>query len=185
MNFKTEPAHRNFYKLSFLNNLLLRGVVLLYRNKKAQSSVEYLFVVALSLLLVVPASFLFFNYSKSSEDTVVASQIERAGNEVLLKAEEVYSIGNGSWITVEFKLPRKIAPNNPATIFNNDELVFNYSTQTGYAEAVFFTDLNLTTDEDVSDGDDCASSCPLELKSGINKIQVISKGDYILIKRIG
>ncbi len=114
----------------------------------------------------------------------MAAQISRAGNMLLTKARDVYSIGNGSWITVEFKLPRKIAPNKTAVIYNNNELVFNYSTQEGYSEAVFFSNINITNDEDFSDGDSCASSCDLGFKAGINQVQIISKGDYILLRRL-
>ena len=47
------------------------------RASRGQSAVEYLFIVVLALSLILPASFLFFDFSKSSEDAIIGSQFKK------------------------------------------------------------------------------------------------------------
>ncbi len=142
---------------------------------RGQSSVEYLFVVALSLMLIIPASMLFFSYSKSSEDSVVAAQVNRVGNEVMVKVEEMYVFGKNSWITLKATLPDSF---ENATIYGSgstSELVISYYTQTGLTDAVFFSDILLT------DGVGCTNNCVLPLNPGVNNIRITSRGENVSI----
>jgi len=144
--------------------------------KRGQSSVEYLFVVALSLMLIVPASFLFLGYSSSQEDTIVSAQINRIGNEILTKSEEMYVIGNNSWMTLELTLPSNF---QNATIYGEKELVIDYFVRTGYTQAVFFSDVNITNGTHRC----IANPCSVRLTPGINNVRILSRGDYISLFR--
>jgi hypothetical protein len=151
------------------------------RDRRAQSAVEYLFIVVLSLTLILPASFLFFDFSKSSEDSIVGSQFNKVGNEIVTSAEEVYVIGETSRITLEFVLPDVI---DNVTIFGERELVIDYYTQVGLSQAVFFTDVNITNGTHRCTGlSGNPSSCTLYLTPGQNFVRVTSKGDYVSIER--
>jgi len=143
---------------------------------RGQSSVEYLFVVALSLMLVIPASFLFLGYSSSQEDTISAAQINRIGNEVLTKSEEMYVIGNNSWMTMEIILPDNF---KKARIYGERELVIDYYIKSGYTQAVFFSDVDITNGTHR-----CVSNpCDVQMFAGINMIRVTSRGDHVFIER--
>jgi len=144
------------------------------RSQKSQSSVEYLMIVGLSLLFILPASYLFYNYAKNSEDSVMASQISRAGNSIIRGAEEVYIIGNNSWITLELYIPDGF---HLARLDNGQELIFEYYTQQGLSEAVFFSDIRL-----VNEDGDC-DTCDLPFTTGTNNVRITSRGGYVSITR--
>ena len=47
---------------------------------EAFASVEYIMIVAVSLLMVIPATILFMNYTSDSKASVVSSQVFKIGN---------------------------------------------------------------------------------------------------------
>lgn len=145
-------------------------------RRRAQASVEYLFVVALALLLIIPATYLFFDFSKDSEDSVVAAQINRLGLQITTKAEEIYVLGNNSRVTLELSVPDAIAS---AIIYDERELVMSYYTQSGTSQAVFFTDFNMTNGTHR-----CVSNpCNVSLPPGLVRLRVISRGDHVWVAR--
>ena len=147
------------------------------RHQRAQSSMEYLFVVVLSLTLILPASFLFFDFSKNSEDSVVNAQVNRVGQEIIAKAEQVYVIGNNSRVTLDLAMPDTLVS---AMIYDEQELVLSYYTQSGLMQAVFFSDLPL-----MNGTNRCyaGTPCTLDFTPGSNKVRVLSKGDVISVSR--
>jgi len=149
--------------------------------RRAQSAVEYLFIVVLSLTLILPASFLFFDFSKTSEDAIIGSQFNKVGNEILTSAEEVYVIGNTSRVTLDLTLPDVI---DAVTIYGEQELVIDYYTQVGLSQAVFFSDVNVTNGTHRCTGLGLnPSSCTLYLTPGENYVRITSRGDYVSIER--
>jgi uncharacterized protein (UPF0333 family) len=137
--------------------------------KKGQSSAEYIFVVSLALILIVPATFLFMNYSTKSTDTIASSEINRMGNQILNKVKEMYVVGENSWATLEMNLPENV---HSIEIIDNEELVINYTMSSGYSEAVFFTDINITNET------------PLVISPGYNNFRIESKGTYVVITTV-
>ncbi len=131
---------------------------------KAQSSTEFLIIVAISMALLVPASIIFINYVQSSTSQVSANQINVLGTEIMNKAEEMYLVGENSWTTIEISFPSVFAN---ASVNSNSDLVFNYETQSGVSQLVYFSQRF-----NISDGGDCATSCDLNLTPGINRIRI-------------
>ena len=168
----------NIYKRCLLSKRLVKEVSYSYmRSRRGQSSVEYLFIVALALTLILPASFLFFDFSKSSEDAVVSAQINRAGNEIVSKAEEVYVIGNNSRVTVELTMPDGI---ESVVIYAESELVVSYYTAGGVSQAVFFTDIPIMNGTDGA----CVVQCPVNMVPGTNMVRITSLGDEVAVTRV-
>lgn len=163
-----------FINLALLEVVEEKEVVFMFW-RKAQSSVEYMFIVVLALTLILPASFLFFDFSKSSEDAVIGSQINRVGNEILATTEQVYVIGNGSRVTLELVLPETL---ESVVIYDEVELVISYHTQTGLSQAVFFSGLNITNATHR-----CTPTCNVSLAPGMNNLRVSSRGDYVSLER--
>jgi hypothetical protein len=143
---------------------------------RAQSSIEYLFIVVLALTLILPASYLFFDFSKNSEDAVVSAQINNFGNKVIASAEQVYVIGNNSRVTLELVLPDSLAS---AMIYDEKELVISYYTQSGLSQAVFFSDLNITNGTHRC----YPVACSLQIFPGLNNVRVLSRGDYVSVSQ--
>jgi len=108
--------------------------------KKGQVSVEYLFILTMALAIIIPGSVLFYNYSKESNEQLVASQINRIGKNIISSAEQMYTIGKDSWVTIEVNFPEST---RDAYIVDDSELVITYQTTRGLTEAVFFTDITI------------------------------------------
>ena len=151
-----------------------------YFNLKGQSSVEYLSVIAIALMVLIPGSYLFLNYSKSTTEQVSANQLNLAGNEIINEAEKMYVLGKNSWVTLEISLPGMFLD---AGIFEGEELFFNYSTSVGDSTTVFFPmGFNISN----STSSPCAPStlCSLDLTPGINRVRIQSQGDFVSIRKI-
>ena len=58
-------------------------------KSNGQSSLEYLLVVALTFAIIVPATYLFYNYSKEPNEQIIDSQITSIGRSIVDTAESI------------------------------------------------------------------------------------------------
>lgn len=147
---------------------------------RAQSSLEYLLVVALTFAIIVPMSYLFYNYSKESGEEITDAQITRLGRSIIDSAETIFYSGQGSKTVLELNVPDKIVS---ALIIDGRELVFNLTTDFGTSEIVFFSSVNITT----SSSNCIANVCKIpELASaGLKKVKIEAIGkDSVSIEMI-
>ncbi len=141
------------------------------KQKRGQSSVEFLMIVAVATALLLPAAYFFFSYAQGTTTQIASAQINSAGNAIKIGAEEMFGIGPNSWKTVEIRMPDNIIN---AGIKNNSELFFTYNTQFGISQNVYFFDrFTITTDED------CADECTINITRGTNRIRIESKGSFV------
>ncbi|MBW2976517.1 hypothetical protein KY347_03670 [Candidatus Woesearchaeota archaeon] len=103
---------------------------------KAQSALEYLMIVALALGVIVPTTYLFFSYSSESNTQIIDSQVTGIGRSIIDTAETVYFSGEGAKIVLELNMPKNV---DVVYILNERELVFNYTSQIGKNQVVFFS----------------------------------------------
>lgn len=143
--------------------------------KSGQGAFEYILIVAIAMVLIVPGVILFYNYSLKSNDQVLRSQIEMIGNDLMDAAEKVYYIGEYSWQSVRINIPEKVTN---IYILDNSELVVQYNTFSGISEAVFFSDINITAGGYAYGSGYSISN---SMHQGLNIIKAESKGDYVLI----
>ena|SRR3989344_9348667 len=108
---------------------------------KGQSSLEYLLVVALTFAIIVPTTYLFYNYSRESSQEISDAQITRIGRSIVDAAETIYYSGKGSKTVLEINIPGNV---ESVVIIDKRELVFNISTGFGTSEIVFFSAANIT-----------------------------------------
>ena len=138
----------------------------LYRNMKAQSSLEYMLVIAITFAIIVPTTYLFYSYSKGSSEEVKDSQIINIGRSIIDTAQSIFYSGQGSKATLELNVPDNI---ENAQIIDNRELVFKLVTSVGTSDIVFFSStVKLTT------GLGCTSVCevPRLASSGLKKVKL-------------
>ena len=147
---------------------------------KSQSSLEYLLVVALTFAIIVPTTYLFYNYSKESSQEIIDAQITKLGTSIIDAAKTIFYSGQGSKTTLEINIPENV---ESAQIIDGRELVFNITTSFGTSEIVFFSTVNITT---------LATNCSANIcyipelaSSGLKKVKIeaISK-DSIRIEVI-
>lgn len=138
---------------------------------KAQSALEYLMIIAITLGLIVPTAYLFFRYSSESNVQIIDSQITQIGRIIIDTAESVYFSGESSKIILEINMPENV---DDVYILANRELVFEIISEisdTGETESVFFSSINIPI---TSTGLDCPIRCDLSniAGSGLKKIRI-------------
>lgn len=152
--------------------------------KKAQSSIEFLLLVAFTLLMLVPATLLFLNYSADSQASVLNSQMFRAGTEIALTSELMYGVGEGSWQTIDLVMPASL---NAVTVYEGrnatdpSEIVLNYGDPE--STVVIFSKVPLRNQTSLVS---CSSGCMLPLHEGTNRVRVenIDLGDSYPVIRL-
>ncbi|MFH1072154.1 MAG: hypothetical protein V1743_01875 [Nanoarchaeota archaeon] len=107
--------------------------------RKAQISVEHMFILMLAVMILVPGTVLFYQFAKGSSDQMIASQVKRIGDELIKNSDTVYFLGDGSRMTISLNLPRTLKNIS----LENEEIVITFTTYTGQSEAVFFPDISI------------------------------------------
>src|SRR3989338_595195 len=138
-----------------------------YYPAKGQSSLEYLMIVALTFAIIVPTTYLFYNYSKESGEEIIDAQITKIGKSVVDAAESIFYSGQGSKTVLELNIPDNI---DSALIIDGKELVFNMTTNVGVSEIVFFSSANITTISYNCNANIC--SIPELASSGLKKVKL-------------
>ena len=147
-------------------------------NSRAQSSFEYMMIVALTVAIIVPMTFLFFRYSAESNVKILDSQINQIGRSMVDTAESVFFSGEDSKIVLELNMPDNV---NDVYIIDERELIFNVITILGDNEVVFFSDVNITSNSCL---DEICSLTEIAT-SGLKKVRFLSvnEGKEILISK--
>ena len=135
--------------------------------RSSQSSLEYLLIVALTFAIIVPTTYLFYNYSKESSQEITDAQITKLGRSIIDSAETIFYSGQGSKTVLEVNVPDKIGS---AVIIDGRELVFNVTTSFGISEIVFFSSVNITTTVASCNANVC--NLPELASSGLKKVKI-------------
>ncbi len=139
---------------------------------RGQSSVEYLSIVAVALMILVPSSYLFFDFSQGSTDQVSASQLNLIGNTIIHEAEKMFVLGSDSWVTIDISFPNSL---DEAKIVDGKEMYFSYASSKGSTYVVFFTPSHFNISN--STDDTCTDECDLGFSPGVNNIRIQSRSD--------
>lgn len=156
-------------------------------KSKAQVSVEYLVVLGVALLILIPAAYFFYTYSQNSNEETLRVQIDALGNEILVNAESIYGMAEGSLVTLELKYPESI---RNIYILNKNELIISYELTSGMNDAVFFSKIPLSGEYIYPGLGSCTPPCSnttfhvSEPKQGKHSIKLESKTNYVLIKLV-
>ena len=136
---------------------------------KGQSSLEYMFIVALTLTIIIPATYLFYSYSRDSGQDITDAQLTKLGRNIVDSAETIFYSGIGSKTTVDVTVPSGVLS---TVIIDGRELVFNVSTNIGVSEIVFFSSVNITTDSSKCNANIC--QIPGLSETGVKKLKIES-----------
>ena len=136
-------------------------------SPSGQSSLEYLLVVAITFIIILPATYLFYGYSKESSYEITDAQITKIGRTIVDSAESIFYSGQDSKTVLELNIPDNV---DSAQIIDGREIVFTVTTSFGVSEIVFFSSVNLTTA-----GSGCnANVCNISglSSSGLKKVKI-------------
>ena len=121
------------------------------RCSRAQISFEYLIIVGLAILIIVPALFFFLSFTSGGEDAVTHSRVGEIGTEMIRSTNDVYALGRHSWLTLDLILPEEIESISMYSGDDSNEYVITYLTSHGSSSAVFYssTPLNVQGSQDI------------------------------------
>lgn len=109
---------------------------------RGQVSIEYLVILGLTIGILIPAVFFFYQYSKSDAGASTSAQVNDIGLRMVSTTKSTYALGNGAWQTMEFVMPETVT--RVYVTPNKDELVIVYDTVFGPTDAVFYSNVNMT-----------------------------------------
>ena len=134
---------------------------------KSQISLEYLLIVALTFAIIIPTTYLFYNYSKESSQEIVDAQITKLGRTIVDSSETIFYSGQGSKTILDLNIPDNV---DSAIIIDGRELVFNVTTTFGVSEIVFFSSVNITAPSSNCNANVCY--LPGLDSSGLKKVKI-------------
>lgn len=138
---------------------------------RAQISVEYLVILGVVLVIMVPVSILLFERARQTSDQISSSQIIRIGSEVTNSILSVYSLGKNSWTTLDVNFPDS---SKEFYVNADNEIVVDFDTNKGRSEAIFFSDIPLQTP--------FGGNISKSFHSGRFKLKIISQGDSVFLE---
>ena len=145
------------------------------KNKRGQSAVEYLTIISIAFIMIIPAVMLFFNYSKTTNDQVISSQLNLIGSQILSTSEEMNVLGAGSWVTLDINFPESLI--NASVNNNGQDLVFKYYTTNGESYSVNFAK---RFGFEVGDKKCKSTTCDLGFNAGKNSVRIESLGSGLI-----
>ncbi len=113
----------------------------LAKSLSGQSSLEYVMIVALTFLVIVPTTYLFYSYSKESSQEISDAQVTKLGRGIIDASESIFYSGQGSKTVLDLNVPDRV---ESAKIIDGKELIFSVSTSFGFTDIVFFSSVNIT-----------------------------------------
>lgn len=144
---------------------------------RGQISFEYLIVVGIAILILIPSLFFFLLYSKSGSDSAVHGTINDIGLEMIKATSISYSLGKNAWNTLELNIPEQV---NGLYISDANELVITYYTQHGVMSAVFFPEVNITNSSGMITDDGLLNPIA-EPRPGLMKFTFRNQGNIVSI----
>ena len=97
-------------------------------RKSAQVGMEYMMVVGLALLMIMPLVVIYGYEKESIKDQVSDQQAHNIARKMSDAAETVYYLGKPSKTTLKVYMPHRI---DSAIITPYNEIIFNYRTTSG------------------------------------------------------
>lgn len=145
-------------------------------RRKGQSAVEYLTIVTLSLLIIVPTAYYVLSYAQDIQSQTQTRQLGVVGNSILSTVEEVYASERGSFIRLNLQLPDSA---RSVTVNDNREIAIHVETTVGESDLVFFSEhVNVTNS---TTANLCSDTCSLPMGPGANSIKVENNGNQVAI----
>ncbi|MCF7872133.1 hypothetical protein K9L97_03800 [Candidatus Woesearchaeota archaeon] len=149
-----------------------------FTKKRGQSAIEFLTIVAISLILIIPAASTVLKNSEQNQKEIETQQLITIGTEILTAAEEMNILGEGSYIILDMQTPESLeSVKIRKTGENQGELIFTQKFSEKLNDIVFFSE-NFNLLVGTSEQNCETEICEVILQTTINslKIQKTSEG---------
>lgn len=118
-------------------------------QKKAQAAVEFLMIVGIALTMIMPAVFMFQQFSSEANEKVITGQINSFGREIVNNVESMYYFGEFSKTTLRFNFPDNIINvriNPPLNTGELYEFVITAYMYGGYTDFVYYSKIPIANE---------------------------------------
>lgn len=154
-------------------------------KSKAQSSLEFLMIFGIGFSIIIIIGGLFLTYSSGAKETLDQQQIDRIGQEIISSIEQIYFLGNGNRLTLNFNFPAGVE-NFTINHANNGSVDFDYLNITYFYSGGVISEI-FTTKEAYTRfnctqcyvGTDINWFNVSDFSEGSKTIRITSKGDYV------
>jgi len=136
------------------------------KKKQAQVSVEYVFVIAFVLMMIIPLTLIFYNQISNTNNQVALYQLDKIAKKIVDSSESVYYLGEMSKTRIKFYMPQGVEQ----AIIGNNEIIFKVKTNRGQTDITHSTLVNLSGN--------------ISVTPGIHYVVIESKGNYVLVGEI-
>lgn len=109
------------------------------QNKKAQFSLEYMFVIAFAMAAVLITVYAFFIQSQETSGEQQLASIDIIARDLLSNAKNVYYSGDLSKKTLRYTMPAIV--NNITVYEEEDSLVFSVTSQGATYDLAYYSDI--------------------------------------------
>ena len=133
---------------------------------KAQISMEFLMVIAITFLLVIPLIALFMKESQSTSEQVTAAQVSQIARRIVSSAEAVYAFGEPATVLLTIYFPAGIN----TSIVRNNELEFLINGGAGLVSIQEPASMNLTG--------------AINVFPGVHSIKVTASNNSVVISEV-
>lgn len=124
---------------------------------------EYVIIVGFILVIMIPLILIFYEYTSSTNDQVITSQVDMIAKKVVDSAESVYYLGEPSKTRIKVYMPTNVED----IIIYNKEIVFKVKTRSGITDISQLSSVNISGN--------------ISATKGIHYISIESKGDYVWV----
>ena len=112
---------------------------------RAQASIEFVLVIAFGMVILLPASLIFANYSRESSEELKMTQLIRMGNDIVLQSENVYYYSDPSRVEIIGVVPDGVKSIYVQTDWANHVNLLTFNLQKGdkIQPVTFFSRVNM------------------------------------------
>ncbi len=142
--------------------------------RKAQISAEYLVILGVTFAMIIGASYVFYNYSQSTQTEIIKSQVSVLGNKLTSNAESIYSVGEDSLVRLDVVVPEEV---KEIYVIDGDTVVISVDAGDGISDSLFFADFPIDGIADRPGGGRTIGP----IYPGKMQITIESKGSYVLL----
>ncbi|MFW5991224.1 MAG: class III signal peptide-containing protein [Candidatus Nanoarchaeia archaeon] len=117
-------------------------------KKRGQVSLEYVLMVGIALMLLMPLMLIYINHQQTIKDDVNIIQSRKIVESIVDNSEKLHFIGSPAKTTLKARFPEEIQDIN----ITNNRVIFFVRNQDTVITVYKYSDANLTGDLDPSPG---------------------------------
>jgi uncharacterized protein (UPF0333 family) len=117
-------------------------------EKRGQISVEYMMIIVIAMMIIIPSVFLFRDYIFESNDKIMQARLSEVAGQIMTKAQKMHYYGPPSKSTVQVDMPPQVVNMYIMNVSSDYYLMFTVLTNNGQIEMDFMSEIPLIPGEE-------------------------------------